>query len=200
MKDIVKLRNEIKRKQPVFRRQSSPKKVEVGTGWRKAKGCDSKVGSNRKGYLKKVKVGYKGPREARGLSRDGFNIILVNNIQELSNVDNKKDAVCIGSIGKRKKLILIQECIKKNLKIINIRDPQKFINDIEDEIKNRKDEKAKKTETKDIGKEKTDDKKTIEEKVDGEEKKTREKQGFSGPHLAEEEKKEKDKVLTKREI
>jgi len=185
VKDHLVLRNALNKRRPKFYKQSSHKKSRIEKKWRKARGSDSKVKIGWRNRQPMVKHGYRGPADVRGLSKDGFNIILVNNLNDLKNVNKTKDIVCIGRIGQRKKMDIIEDCIKNGLKIMNVKDPQGFLSESEIGLKQRKEtkskkeqEKVKKTETK---KDKKDE--GIEEKLS-----------------KQEEKKEKDKVLTKREL
>jgi len=184
-KDHLALRNALNKRRPKFYKQSSHKRMKLEKKWRKARGTDSKIKIGWKNRQPMVKKGYRGPADVRGLSKDGFNIILANNLNDLKNVNKTKDTVCIGGVGQKKKIDIVKECIKNGLKIMNIKEPQKFLNEVEDglnqrkkEKKDKEQEKAKKTESK---KEKKED--NIEEKLN-----------------KQEEKKEKDKVLTKREL
>jgi len=182
--DVVALRNRMSKKRPNFYKQSSYKKKKLDKKWRKPRGSDSKIKIRWKGRQPMVEIGYRGPSEARGLSREGYNIVPANNINDLKNVNKSKDIICIGGIGMKKKIEIVKECVKIGLKIMNVKNPQKFLDDNEQNLKKKKDEKAKKLEEKSKKSAAKEAKKdSIEEKIG-----------------KEEEKKEKDKVLTKREL
>ncbi|TKJ17447.1 hypothetical protein CEE44_02835 [Candidatus Woesearchaeota archaeon B3_Woes] len=188
--NIVNLRNMKKKKKPDFNKQSSHKKKRLANKWRKPRGSDSKIKIGRKGYPRKVKVGFRGPVEARGMSRDGQNIVLIKNMNDIKGL-NKDDVVCLSNFGIKKKIEIVKECLKLNLKIMSLKDPAKFLSDSETNLKEQKESKKKKQEEKSKKiaekKSKDEDKKDgIEAKVDDEDKKK--------------EKKEKDKLLTKREV
>ena len=185
--DLVELRNRINKKRPNFYKQGSAKKKRIEKKWKFPRGSDNKIVIERKGYCKKVKPGYRGPYEARGLSRDGFNIVLINCVKDLGNINKSKDIICIAHVGTRKKVEIVKECLKQNLKILNLKNPQQFLADFEKEFKQRKDEKALKLSEKNN---KTTEKKKGE-KAD---------EGIEAKVDKEAEKKEKDKLLTKREI
>ena len=185
-KDILALRNKINRKRPAFLKQGTHKKKRLEKKWKFPRGSDSKIAIERKGYPKRVKMGYRGPALARGLSKTGFNIVLVSNIADLGKVDKTKDIVCIAHVGTRKKVDIAKECLKQNLKILNLKDAPKFLSEVEQVMKENKEEKAKKAEDQ---KKKSDDSK-----------KEKPKEGIEGKVDKEEDKKEKDKLLTKREI
>ena len=77
MDNLVNLRNIMKKKKPNFFKQSSHKKKRLAKKWRKPRGSDSKIKIGKKGYPRKIKIGFKGPRNVRSLSREGLKIILV---------------------------------------------------------------------------------------------------------------------------
>ena len=131
-----------------------------------------------------VTAGYRGPCEARGLSREGFNIVRANNVNDLKNANKTKDIICTGSVGMKNKIEIVKECIRLGLKLMNVKDPQKFLSDNEQDLKKKKEEKTKRFEAKSKKSESKEEK----------------KEGIEGKIGKEEEKKEKDKVLTKREI
>jgi len=188
MDNLIELRNRMKKKKPKFIKQMGRQKKRLKNKWRKPRGSDSKIKVGKKGYPKKIKIGYKGPKQVRNLSRNGENIILIKKIEELKKIDTKKDIICLSKIGKRKKILIIKECIKLNLNILNLKDPSKFLTDFEKSLEKKKQEKKEKEQEKKEKESKTTKKKEgIEAKVDDKEENKKDK-------------KEKDKVLTKREI
>jgi|TARA_B100002003_G_C14113667_1_gene535663 large subunit ribosomal protein L32e len=189
---LIELRKKISSKRPTFLKQKCKQKKRLANKWRKPRGSDSKIKVNRKDYPKKVKTGYRGPKEVRGLSQKGMIIINVKNVEELKNIKKDKEIVCIAKVGQRKKIEIVKACKEKSLQIINLKDPSLFLKQIEDTLKTNKTEKTKKEEEKKKKSEKTEEKKKegIESKV--EEEKTEE--------VKDQAKKEKDKLLTQREI
>ena len=182
----------MKKRKPDFIKQMGRQKKRLAGKWRKPRGSDSKIRVGKKDYPKKIKIGFKSPKGARGLSRAGFNIIEIINIDELKEVNKEKDIVCLRSIGKRKKIEIVKECIKLGLNILNMKDPSGFLKNVEEDFKKKKEDKKKKEQEKkkkEVKKKGEEKKKGIEAKVD-DQKSDKEK----------EDKKEKDKVLTKREL
>ncbi len=197
--DLISLRNIMKKKKPEFNKQSSHKKKRLAKKWRKPRGSDSKMKVGCKGYPRKVKVGFKSPADIRGLNREGLNIILVKNVGDLKNIDKNRDLLCLSNIGMKKKADIVKKCLELGLKIINLKNPSKFLSDLEESIKRKKEGKKKKQEEKDkkITEKKAKEsdkekKKGIEAKVDEE----RNKEGVD----EKESKEKKDKLLTKREL
>lgn len=171
-KKLLEFKNKKKAKNPKFVRQDYYKKKRLNPKWRKPRGWDSK---QRKRMQRQVIVepGYGSPKILKGFHKSGLRIVMVLNIEDLKKINPKEEGVVIGKIGLRKKLILIQELIKNNIKILNIKDPEKYIEkkikDLELKKKISKEKKEKET----IVKER---KETIEEKISEEEKKKIEKE------------------------
>jgi len=194
MKELLELRKRIKSKKPEFIRQDSHKKKRVKRSWRSSKGLHSKMRLKLKGYRRSVEIGWGSPRQVRGLSPEGLEKIAVSNINDLKKIDAKKQGALIsGNVGLKKKLEIIKEAEKLKIKILNIKDPEKYLKYAEEFLRKKKEEKLEKEKQKE--KKKTEKKKetkkeekTIEEKVEvtDEEKKKQEKE-------------EKDKVLTKKQ-
>ena len=69
-----------------------------------------------------VKVGYGGPRDAKGLHPSGFTDNLVFNISDLEKLDPKKDGVRFGhSVGTKKRKEIVIKAVEKKFKIFNAR-------------------------------------------------------------------------------
>ena len=177
---LLAIRN--KRRKIVFKRLDSHKKKRIAPGWRKPRGFDAKLRRFRAGRGRLVGTGYGAPVEVRGLSPEGLKPRMVCCMKDLTLISEGERAIISTRLGMRKKLDLLREMQKKDLKALNIPNVSQAIQLIEKIIQERKDKKkqAKKApvQTK---------KKDLAEKVSDEEKKEREK-------------KEKDKLLIKREI
>ncbi len=183
------IKEKIRKRKPEFKRQDSHKKKKLGDKWRRPKGLQSKMRLNKKGYRKIVEVGYGNKKGKRELI-ENLKVVYVKNLKQLKDIDNKKQGIVINScVGNKKRIEIIKQAEKDNIKILNIKNPKEFVKNIEEK---RKQEKEKKEEKEKEGRKKkskkTKEKPGKEEKkeVDEEEKKNQEK-------------KEKDKVLTKKE-
>jgi len=104
-KDKLAKRQEIKEHNPEFVRPESWRYVRLQTNWRKPKGIDHHQRKQKsRGRPGLVKVGYRGPKEARGLHPSGFTDNLVHNLNDLEKLDPKKDGVRFGhSVGTKKR-------------------------------------------------------------------------------------------------
>jgi large subunit ribosomal protein L32e len=119
-KDLLLLRKKIAEKRPDFVRQESWRYKKLATNWRKPKGKDNKMRKQVSGVPPLVKVGYKGPRKARGLHPSGYNDILVFNTKDLMKIDPKKDAARIAhAVGNKKRIDIVTEATKLKIKVLN---------------------------------------------------------------------------------
>jgi large subunit ribosomal protein L32e len=122
-KDKLAKRQEVKEHNPDFVRPESWRYVRLQTNWRKPKGIDHHQRKQKsRGRPGLVKVGYRGPREARGLHPSGFTDNLVHNLNDLEKLDPKKDGVRFGhSVGTKKRKEIIVKAIEGKFKIFNAR-------------------------------------------------------------------------------
>ena len=118
MKELLELRERIKKRRPSFFRQDAHKK-RLKKRWVKPRGLHSKVRLKKAGHARKVSDGYRVPREVRGLSKEGLKIIIVHNENELNNVDKEKEGIIIsGNVGLRNKIPLLKKSKEKGIKSI----------------------------------------------------------------------------------
>jgi large subunit ribosomal protein L32e len=144
MSEKLAQRNESKSKKPTFRRQDS-NKYSFNNKWRKPRGLHNKRRLNKKGHQKNPSIGYGSPKEVKYLTKDGLNRIKVNNISELEGVNKEKDIIIISSkVGLKKKLDIITKCLSQGLKIENVKDPKKYIEDQNALFEEKKKQKKKK--------------------------------------------------------
>jgi len=69
-----------------------------------------------------VKVGYGTPKIAKGLHPSGYTDNLVNNFNDLTKLNPKKDGVRFGhSVGAKKRKELMKTVIEKKFKVFNAR-------------------------------------------------------------------------------
>lgn len=188
IKRLLSIRKSIKSKKPVFLRQDAHKK-SLGYKWRRPKGIHSKIRLSKKGYCKKVTKGWKSPESVRGLAFNGLISYRIESINDLNKISEEHILIISGKIGNRKKKNLLEEIKKRDFKVLNIKDIDKTIEDINNQLKHRKTKKlVKKEKTKEV---ETQKKESLTKKIETEEKK-------SGDEKKKEEKKEFDKLLTKR--
>lgn len=122
-KEKLALRAEQKSQNPEFVRQESWRYKRMQTGWRKPKGIDNHQRKQKsRGRPGLVKVGYGGPKIARGLHPSGFTDNLVHNLNDLEKLNPKMDGVRLGhSVGTKKRKEIIVKAMEKKFKVFNAR-------------------------------------------------------------------------------
>jgi large subunit ribosomal protein L32e len=117
---ILKLRERVKRKKPTFRRQESWRYKRVSDVWRKPDGIDSKMRVKRGGWPKSAEIGYRGPKEARGLHPSGYKEVLIRNVDDLNKVAPKIQAARIAhTVGMKKRVEISLRASEKGIHILN---------------------------------------------------------------------------------
>jgi len=105
---------------PSFRRQEWFRYKRFHEEWRKPQGGQSKL-RRHFGYRWNLpSIGYRGPREVRGLHPSGFQEVLIHNPRQLEGLDPAKQAVRIaGAVGARKRVLIEKACEEKGLRVLN---------------------------------------------------------------------------------
>ncbi len=119
-KRLLRLKEKIKRRRPNFVRQESWRYKRVKESWRRPKGIDNKMQEKRKGYPRKVGIGYRTPKAIRGLHPSGYELVYVTNPSNLDGVDPELEAIVISStVGRRKKQAILDKADDLRIKVIN---------------------------------------------------------------------------------
>lgn len=117
----LRIREEIKARKPEFVRMNSWFLKRLGDSWRSPRhSLDNKIRQQRKGFPPMVKVGYRGPKLARGLHPSGFEEVIVHNPEELETIDPRRQAVRIASnVGRRKRAEIIKRAEELGITVLN---------------------------------------------------------------------------------
>lgn len=191
--NLLEVRKEMKERKPDFVRQDNPKRMKVNYKWRKPKGIHSKIRHKFKGRRKMPSPGYKSPREAKGLHFSGLMSVGVSSAIDIAKIRKESEgAVIARSVGIKKKLEILKKARELNVSILNLNINEQ-IKKIEDFISSKKKKTAVETK-KAEAKEKEAKAKTTKEEAE----KPKEKTELSGKDKKEIERKEQDKILTKR--
>jgi large subunit ribosomal protein L32e len=119
-KELLEKRKKVSEHRPKFVRQESWRYDRLAENWRKPKGKDNKMRLQVSGVPQLVKVGYRGPKVARGLHPSGYTDNLVYNTSDLLSLDSKKDAIRIGHIvGKLKRKEILIKAAELGIKVLN---------------------------------------------------------------------------------
>ena len=115
------LRKEIKNRTPEFLREEWFRYKRIPKNWRRPDGITSKMRRNFKYRPSLVRIGFRGPRDVRGLHSSGFEEVLVYNINDLSNIDPKTQAARIGGkVGTKKRLAIEKKAEELDIRILNM--------------------------------------------------------------------------------
>ena len=122
-KEKLALRSKVHQSMPEFKRPESWRYKRLETSWRKPKGVDNHQRKQKsRGRPGLVKVGYGGPKIARGLHPSGYTDNLVHNITDLEKLNPKIDGIRIGhSVGTKKRKTIVIKSIEKKFKVFNAR-------------------------------------------------------------------------------
>ncbi len=180
MNELLEIRNELKEKKPDFIRQDTHKRKRLSLKWRKPKGIHSKIRHKFKGRRKMPSPGYKSPNKVRWLHNSGLKMVNVFSVEDIKKIKKETEGVVIAkNVGMKKKLEILKKSKEFDVKVLNLNVDEQ-IKKIEELIN------SKKKEVKEAKKEKVQEAaKPKEASITDEQKK-------------EADKKEKDKILTKK--
>ena len=118
--ELLTAREKVAKRRPKFVRQESWRYDRLAENWRKPKGKDNKMRKQKSGMPAIVKIGYRGPRAARGLHPSGYTDNIIHNTAELARLDPKKDAARIShTVGKKKRIEIINKAVELGIKVLN---------------------------------------------------------------------------------
>jgi large subunit ribosomal protein L32e len=118
--ELIAARKKVSGRRPKFIRQESWRYDRLAENWRKPKGKDNKIRKQKSGMPAIVKVGYRGPKGARGLHPSGYTDNVIHNVNELVKLDPKKDAARLGhTVGRRKRMEIIAKANELDIKVLN---------------------------------------------------------------------------------
>ena len=70
----------------------------------------------------KVRIGYRGPKEVRGLHPSGFEEVMIFNVADLKKIDPNKQAIRIGgTVGTKKRLEIAKKANELEIRILNMK-------------------------------------------------------------------------------
>ncbi|MBU0930165.1 MAG: hypothetical protein KJ623_03790 [Nanoarchaeota archaeon] len=177
MKELLKFKINRKKKKPNFVR-SDANRYKRFKSWRKPRGMHNKLRRRVRGHVHVPKIGYGSPVLVRFLRKDGLIPLLINNINGLKNIDHTKNSVIIGKIGLKNKLEIIKKCIESKFVVVNIKNPDKYLEEqkklIEEKKKLKAEKKTKKEKSKEALEKKAKEKEEKKEEPETKKKSTEE--------------------------
>jgi len=180
MEKLLAFKKQINKRRPKFvRQEGTSKRMLQKVGWRKPKGYHSKIRRRFRGRRKMPCYGYASPNAVKGMTMQGLLPVRVENVAEAARLVAKRDTAVIAAVGKRAKVDIIKKLLEAKVKILNVLNPEKFIQDVEAKLNERKaakkskEDKKKKSKEESLKKaeEKKKEEKNAEEKTEEEKKK-----------------------------
>lgn len=103
--------------------------------WRRPTGRDNKMRERRKGYPKRVEIGFGREKKLKG-TINGKKPVIVNNLKDIEKV-KKNEIIMLGKIGKKKKMKIVKEAKERKIEIyrLNIHKDLNKTEEIQDESK-----------------------------------------------------------------
>lgn len=184
----LEMKRAIKRRKPEFLQQDYHILKRVSRHWRRPRGIDSKMRLHLKGYQKEVEPGYGSPKDVRGMHYSGLWPVQVATTEELTRLDAKTQGALLLKVGMKRRKELLLKAKDLNIRVLNVKDSEKVLSGIDNALLDRKKTRKEKLKRRD---------KAAKEEKKGKKDKLAEKVSDEEKALAE--KKEKDKLLTKKE-
>lgn len=120
LKEALEKRREKKDREPEFLRQEWFRYKRLGECWRRPKGLHSKMRKGLKYRPPRVKIGYRGPRLARGLHPSGFEEVMVYRVEDLDRINPERQAIRIGgTVGVRKRIDIVKKADEMGIRVLN---------------------------------------------------------------------------------
>jgi len=114
------VRKEKKKKTPHFLRQEWFRYKRIPKNWHRPDGITSKLRMNKKYRSPKVRVGFRGPKQVRGLHPSGFEEVLVYNVSDLEKINADTQAARIGStVGTKKRVAITEKAKELDIRLLN---------------------------------------------------------------------------------
>lgn len=136
---LLEVRSQLKKRTPKFIRVDAHKRKRLEKVWRKPKGRHTKMREQKRGARKRVEPGFRSPVEVRGLSRSGHEPVRVNTPADIEGIDSRTQAALLSAtLGVRKKVEAVNAALKRNIKILNMREPEAFLDGVRERFEKKK--------------------------------------------------------------
>ncbi|WP_400207392.1 50S ribosomal protein L32e [Candidatus Methanomassiliicoccus intestinalis] len=119
-KELLDLRYSMNHQRINFYRQEWFRFSRLGKKWRRPKGMHSKMRCHIKYRPNVVSIGYRGPRDVRGLHPSGFKEVLIWKPEDLDAINPAVEAVRIGgSVGAKKRMAIQAKADTLGIRVLN---------------------------------------------------------------------------------
>lgn len=120
---MAREKSRLEKKKGKFKRQNYGKKLRVPDRWRRPKGIDSGHRIDEKHKPAHPRSGYMTPEKVKGLDVTGYKPVRVFNIDGLTGLDAKTDAIIIAAaVGMKKRNEIQKTAQEKKIQILNYKE------------------------------------------------------------------------------
>jgi large subunit ribosomal protein L32e len=120
LKEKLRIRTQVKQRTPTFLREEWFRYKRIPQNWRRPDGLHSKMRVNLKYRPSRVRVGFRGPKETRGLHPSGFEEIMVYTVNDLDSINPETQAARIGgTVGSKKRQAIIEKAKERDIRLLN---------------------------------------------------------------------------------
>ncbi len=120
IKKHLALRKTIKKHTPEFLREEWFRYKRIPRNWRRPDGITSKMRRHFKYRPSVVSIGFRGPKNVRGLHPSGFEEVLIYTVSDLERVNPERQAARIGgSVGTKKRLEIEKKAKELDIRLLN---------------------------------------------------------------------------------
>ena len=119
---LLGVRQGTSRRRARFTRQASYRYYRIGRdgAWRKPRGLQSKQRRHYKYRSAIVRIGYRGPADARGRTPSGFRPVVGRTVREIEAIEPAQSAAVIArSVGTRRRLTLEEAARRRGVHVLN---------------------------------------------------------------------------------
>ncbi|MFH1012980.1 MAG: 50S ribosomal protein L32e [Thermoplasmatota archaeon] len=120
IKKHLTLRKTIKKHTPEFLREEWFRYKRIPRNWRRPDGITSKMRRHFKYRPSVVSIGFRGPKNVRGLHPSGFEEVLIYTVSDLERINPERQAARIGgSVGTKKRLEIEKKAKELDIRLLN---------------------------------------------------------------------------------
>ncbi|MBS7631492.1 50S ribosomal protein L32e [Candidatus Bathyarchaeota archaeon] len=120
IRKLLKTKKKMASRRPKFVKSESWRYKRVSPNWSRPRGLDNRIRRRIKGWPASPNVGYRSPRLTRYIHPSGLEEIMVYNVGDLTIIDPATQIARIGgTVGAKKRILIVEEALKRNIKILN---------------------------------------------------------------------------------